>query len=238
MPLTQFPIETDQPRVDVTLPLGIHVLELRVVDSGGIVSEPDRVTIVVERAEEEARIDSIAPSSVTAGARVEVTVRGRGLRGADRVEFSEPRFASVEGSINSERDEVLTFRVRTGPVSEGPMRLTFTIRTASGTVLNSGDFGVTFTVVPGRLTRPPVTEGPITLSPFTLGPVTVGPVIRPPLTDVTNIGAARSVRLEEAGIADARALAEADPTRVAEALKVSEVRARAFIEAARRLPEP
>ena len=48
MAITRFPLETDQPVVEVTLPPGRHVLELVVEDSAGLRSEPDTVTITIE----------------------------------------------------------------------------------------------------------------------------------------------------------------------------------------------
>ena len=48
MAITRFPLETDQPVVEVTLPPGTHVLELVVEDSAGLRSEPDTVTITIE----------------------------------------------------------------------------------------------------------------------------------------------------------------------------------------------
>ena len=64
MAITKFPIDTEEPRVNVTLPVGEHVLELVVEDSAGIRSEPDRVTITVEREQPPARIEGIRPSSI------------------------------------------------------------------------------------------------------------------------------------------------------------------------------
>ena len=48
MPPTEFPLETDQPQIEVTLPVGSWELELVVVDSGGLESQPDRVTVASE----------------------------------------------------------------------------------------------------------------------------------------------------------------------------------------------
>ena len=45
-----FPIETDQPQIEVTLPVGRHVLELVVEDSAGLQSAPSTVVITVEQA--------------------------------------------------------------------------------------------------------------------------------------------------------------------------------------------
>lgn len=52
MAITSFPIETTNPKVEVTLPVGQHVLELIVVDSAGLRSAPATVVITVQKAEE------------------------------------------------------------------------------------------------------------------------------------------------------------------------------------------
>lgn len=52
MALTQFPLETTEPKIEVTLPVGRHVLELIVEDSAGLRSAPTTVVITVQKAEE------------------------------------------------------------------------------------------------------------------------------------------------------------------------------------------
>lgn len=69
---TQFPIETDQPIIEITLPVGTHTLELVVEDSAGLQSELDTVTITVEAAIP--KITNIEPEGGLRGA----TVKGRG----------------------------------------------------------------------------------------------------------------------------------------------------------------
>ncbi len=88
------------------------------------------------------------------------------------------------------------------------------------------------------------TFAPPTLSPTvrpTARPTRIVPPIRPgagevlPLTDVRGVGEVFSERLGNAGITDVSALASADVETVATVLGVSEVRARAIVEAARDL---
>lgn len=55
------------------------------------------------------------------------------------------------------------------------------------------------------------------------------------LTDVEGVGPAFSERLMAMGIADAAALAAADPARIAEALNISAARATKMVKAARKL---
>ncbi len=69
MPLpkfTQFPFETNEPKVEVTLPVGRHVLELVVEDSAGLRSAPATVVITVQKAEQVAvTIDPTTGSVIT-----------------------------------------------------------------------------------------------------------------------------------------------------------------------------
>ena len=51
MPLTKFPQDTDEPRLDVTLPVGTHVFKLTVIDDAGMRSQPDTVVIRVDSAQ-------------------------------------------------------------------------------------------------------------------------------------------------------------------------------------------
>jgi len=47
--ISDFPIETSEPKIEVTLPPGRHVFELVVVDSAGLKSLPDRVNVVIRK---------------------------------------------------------------------------------------------------------------------------------------------------------------------------------------------
>jgi beta-lactam-binding protein with PASTA domain len=49
---TSFPIQTTQPKVEVKLPAGIHRVSLVVVDSAGVRSLPDEITVQVRHKEE------------------------------------------------------------------------------------------------------------------------------------------------------------------------------------------
>jgi len=65
---TRFPIETDQPVIEVTLPVGRHVLELVVEDSAGLRSAPDTVVITVQRADAVAVAVAPLTAALLAGA--------------------------------------------------------------------------------------------------------------------------------------------------------------------------
>lgn len=45
---TTFPVESAKAQIDVTLPVGTHVLELVVEDSAGAVSDPVTIVVIVE----------------------------------------------------------------------------------------------------------------------------------------------------------------------------------------------
>ena len=65
---TRFPIETDQPVIEVTLPVGRHILELVVEDSAGLRSAPDTVVITVQRADAVAVAVAPVTAALLAGA--------------------------------------------------------------------------------------------------------------------------------------------------------------------------
>ncbi len=67
MAWTQCPLETTDPKIEVTLPVGRHVLELIVEDSAGLRSAPATVVITVQKAEEVTV--SVEPTSAQLSAR-------------------------------------------------------------------------------------------------------------------------------------------------------------------------
>jgi len=85
--ITKFPLTTNSPQIEVTLPVGENVLELVVEDSAGLRSEPDRVVITVEQ-EAVPEIRDIEPSGGLAGATVAAVIAGENLLGATEVSFS------------------------------------------------------------------------------------------------------------------------------------------------------
>lgn len=86
--LSDFPLSTEEARIDVNLPVGTHVLELVVEDSAGLRSLPDTVIITVEPAEvPSASITAIEPLSALKGTTFDLTIRGTGLAQASSVVF-------------------------------------------------------------------------------------------------------------------------------------------------------
>jgi hypothetical protein len=85
--IEDFPIETEQPRIKVTLPPGRHHLQLVVEDSAGLTSDPDTVVITVRQV----RITGITPTSSRRDTEVEVEVeaviQGQNLDQATDVKF-------------------------------------------------------------------------------------------------------------------------------------------------------
>src|SRR5512143_1323532 len=99
MALTQFPFETNQPQVQVTLPVGRHVLELVVEDSAGLKSAPDTVVITVESAQvPPPTITGIDTTAGNPGATVNAVITGTNLDGATAVTFDG---AGVTAAIRS-----------------------------------------------------------------------------------------------------------------------------------------
>jgi hypothetical protein len=84
--INDFPIETDQPRIEVTLPVGRHVLELVVEDSAGLRSAP--ATVVVTAEQSPPVITQIQPNSGTQRSTVRAGILGENLLGISQVIFS------------------------------------------------------------------------------------------------------------------------------------------------------
>ena len=86
MAITRFPLETDEPVVEVNLPPGRHVLELVVEDSAGLRSEPDTVTITIENVLPV--ITAINPATARQGAEsVSAVITGAYLENVQGVSF-------------------------------------------------------------------------------------------------------------------------------------------------------
>jgi hypothetical protein len=81
-----FPIETDQPQIEVTLPVGRHVLELVVEDSAGLRSAPSTVVITVEQAAP--IINQIQPNSGRPGETISAEISGQNLLGISQIAFT------------------------------------------------------------------------------------------------------------------------------------------------------
>jgi hypothetical protein len=140
MAITRFPLETDQPVVEVTLPPGRHVLELVVEDSAGLRSEPDTVTITIENILPV--ISGINPAGARQGAEsVTATIRGLNLENVQAVSFADGGITVEDFTENSpaELQVVLSVDPDAAP---GPRR--FRVTTAAGSV--DSPAGVIFTV--------------------------------------------------------------------------------------------
>lgn len=143
MAITRFPLETDQPVVEVTLPPGRHVLELVVEDSAGLRSEPDTVTITIENILPV--ISGINPAGARQGAEsVTATISGLNLENVQAVSFADGGITVEDFTENSpaELQVVLSVDPDAAP---GPRR--FTVTTAAGSV--DSPAGVTFSVDEG-----------------------------------------------------------------------------------------
>jgi hypothetical protein len=81
-----FPIETDLPQIEVTLPAGRHVLELVVEDSAGLQSAHSTVVITVEQAPPV--INQTQPNSGQQGEAIQATILGENLLGISEVSFA------------------------------------------------------------------------------------------------------------------------------------------------------
>jgi hypothetical protein len=86
--IEDLPIETSEPRLDLTLPVGTHVFELVVTDSAGLESAPDRVIITVKREEIPGPfISDITPRFGLRGETIDAVIHGENLLDTSEVEF-------------------------------------------------------------------------------------------------------------------------------------------------------
>jgi hypothetical protein len=143
MAITRFPLETDQPVVEVTLPPGRHVLELVVEDSAGLRSEPDTVTITIENVLPV--ISGIEPAGARQGAEsVTATISGLNLEKVQAVSFADGGITVEDFTENSPAELQVVLSVDPD-ATPGPRR--FTVTTEAGSVDNPA--GVTFSVDEG-----------------------------------------------------------------------------------------
>ena len=147
MPLTKFPLDTDEPRIDVTLPVGTHVFKLTVIDDAGLRSEPETVVIRVA-ARNPPDITNVAPDAARQGSTVSAVIYGRNL---DDV-------TSVAAYLESHRDERIRVTLRPGGTAERlPIRIEIMEHARPGlrtleVLTPNGVATVDFTVLPK--TRP------------------------------------------------------------------------------------
>ena len=107
MPLTKFPMDTDEPQIDVVLPVGTHVFKLTVVDDAGMRSQPDIIVIRVE-ARNPPGITNVAPDAARQGSAVSATIYGSHLEDV----------TSVAVYLESTQDERIRVTLQPGGTAE------------------------------------------------------------------------------------------------------------------------
>lgn len=149
MALTTFPIETTDPRIEVTLPVGRHVLELVVEDSAGLRSAPDQVIIEVRQEAALATITGINPVSGSPGSNLEAVISGTMLNNATAVTFdgSGVKASIGVGGTSTTLPIVVSIAAGTPAGSRS-----FTVSTPAGSAASPA--GVTFSVVLEPQIRP------------------------------------------------------------------------------------
>lgn len=134
-----FPIETDQAIIDVTLPAGVHTLELVVEDSAGLRSAPSTVVITVDQAPPV--ITGITPNIGTQGSTVRANISGANLLGISQVVFAGTGVTAriLPGGTNTSAPVEITMATQATLGGRG-----FDVTTPGGTT--SSPQGVQFTV--------------------------------------------------------------------------------------------
>ena len=202
--LSDFPLSTEEPRIDVNLPVGTHVLELVVEDSAGLRSLPDTVVITVEPAEvPSASITAIEPLSALKGTTFDLTIRGTGLAQASSVVFytelvitpTRPTLPTGPIVTRPSRPDIPELPVRLVKVPDSSIKALITDRGADGitakvtidssSTAGSRTLGVVTpqgTVQSGTLTFTVKSLPTITIPTVTRPTVTIPTVTRPTLT--------------------------------------------------------
>jgi predicted flap endonuclease-1-like 5' DNA nuclease len=113
MPFTKFPLETDEPQIDVILPVGTHVFKLTVIDDAGMRSHPDIIVIRVE-ARNPPDISNVAPDAARQGSTVSAIVYGQHLDG----------ITATAAYLESHQDERIRVTLQPGGTPERlPIRI-------------------------------------------------------------------------------------------------------------------
>lgn len=179
MALTRFPIETTDPRIQVTLPVGRHVLELVVEDSAGLRSAPDQVVIEVRKDTAVPAITGILPVSGVRGATVEAVISGTNLAGATAVTFSGSGVAASIGSGGTASSLPIKIVIADDAATGGR---SFTVRTPSGTAGSPATVSFTVAAAEPRIIEPRVIEPRVIAQPISVEPtpITASPIVAEP----------------------------------------------------------
>jgi hypothetical protein len=105
---TKFPLDTDQPKLDVTLPVGTHVLKLTVFDDAGLASRSDTVVVRVKPKSNPPDAIAIVPAAAAQGATVSATIYGKDLEGV----------TAVAAYLDGQLDDRIAITVRPGGTTE------------------------------------------------------------------------------------------------------------------------
>lgn len=178
MAVTRFPIETTEAKIQVTLPIGLHVLELVVEDSAGLRSAPDQVIIEVRKAVALPTITGILPVSGIRGATVEAVISGTLLTGATAVTFAGTGITATIGSGATADKLPVKLQIATdAPLGDR----TFTVETPAGTASSPTGGGFSVIALEPRIVEPlPITPPRlITVEPVIAEPRALTPEPRP-----------------------------------------------------------
>ena len=151
---TKFPFETDEPQVDVVLPVGSHVLKLVIEDDAGTQSPPDAIAVTVEPAPppKGVRIRTVSPRSGYTGQKGPngIQIAGDNLRGTTEVDFYHHlvKDDNISADIQSTGTDYVDSFVSVSVNAEFGRRTT-SVTTPSGKAHSPPD--ATFTVRPGVL---------------------------------------------------------------------------------------
>lgn len=107
MSFREFPFDTNEPKTEVTLPVGTHVLRLVVTDDAGSVSQADTVTITVKK-RDKPHLSHIDPATGQRGKAIEAVIFGHHLQ----------EVTAIKVFRGDDEDQRVTVTIRPGATAE------------------------------------------------------------------------------------------------------------------------
>ncbi len=243
MALTRFPLETTEPKIEVTLPVGRHVLELVVEDSAGLRSAPDTVVIEVKKV-----IITSPTITIPTFTKPTVTFPTMTLPTVTLPTITKPTATIPTATLPTMTMPTFTMPTVTIPTITMPTATmpTMTLPTLTMTMVTMPTMTVHLPTEP-TMTVPHLETNIMPFETIVAAPTNIGPsVIAGPsvitrgrnvtkkatLKTIKGVTDASAKKLTAAGITDAETLAKAPADQVAAALGIDKAKASAIIKEA------
>ncbi len=220
MATTNFPFETTEPKVEVTLPVGRHTLQLVVEDSAGLRSEPATVVIEVKRF-----LPTIITPTITHITPTITLITPTLTQITPTLTQITPTLTQITPTITHITPTITQITPTLTQITPTLTQITPTITHITPTLTHTLPT-YTLPILPTMTATLPHPE-PLQI---TKGKKTAG---KTSLNKVKGVTAEAAGKLRTAGIADAEALAKATADKVASALGVDNTKAKTLISEAK-----